>query len=108
MSTKDKRTRDSHAQLNGVRVAVKEKFPNGLLYPGDPEGSPSEVYNCRCKLVSYFPGSSRDRGLGNTVETYEKWLKQKQGLSANLSIISKSIPELVGHIDDLNDEKAIN
>lgn len=78
MSTKDERTRESHAQLNGVRVAVKEKFPNGLLYPGDPEGSPSEVYNCRCKLVSFFPGSSRDRGLGNTVETYEKWLKDKE------------------------------
>ena len=77
MSTKDERTRESHAQLNGVRVAVKEKFPNGLLYPGDPEGSPCEVYNCRCKLVSFFPGSSRDRGLGNTVETYEKWLKAK-------------------------------
>lgn len=108
MSTKDERTRESHAQLNGVRVAVKEKFPNGLMYPGDPDGSPSEVYNCRCKLVSFFPGSSRDRGLGNTVETYEKWLKQKQGLTANSGNISKGIPELVGHIDDLNDEKAIN
>ncbi len=35
----DDRTRESHAQLDGVRVDVKEKFPNGLMYPGDTEGA---------------------------------------------------------------------
>lgn len=112
MSTKDERTRESHAQLNGVRVAVKEKFPNGLMYPGDPEGSPSEVYNCRCKLVSFFPGSSRDRGLGNTVETYENWLSNKyaNGLISDAKQKDKIITPLLtsivnegnGHLEGLD------
>ena len=28
-----------------------ETFPNGLLYPGDPNGAAEEVINCRCTLM---------------------------------------------------------
>ena len=28
-----------------------ESFPNGLLYPGDPNGSVEEVVNCRCTIM---------------------------------------------------------
>lgn len=28
-----------------------ETFPNGLLYPGDPNGSADEVINCRCSIL---------------------------------------------------------
>lgn len=34
---------------NGLRK--DEYFPNGLLYPGDPNGEASEVINCRCSLL---------------------------------------------------------
>lgn len=51
MATLDARTRDSHAHLDGERVDVEESFSNDLRYPGDPEGHPREVYNCRCTLV---------------------------------------------------------
>lgn len=78
MSTRDGKTRDSHAELNGVRVDVDEPFPNGLMYPADPDGSPAEVYNCRCKLVSYFPGVSTDRKTGKSVDSYKKWLEFKE------------------------------
>lgn len=51
MATKDNRTRESHADLDGVFVDPDEAFDNGLQYPGDPNGEPEEVYNCRCTLV---------------------------------------------------------
>ena len=50
-STLDSRTRESHQKLDGEIVNVNEKFSNGLLYPGDPNGSASEVVNCRCALL---------------------------------------------------------
>ena len=50
-STLDSRTRESHQKLDGEVVGVDEKFSNGLLYPGDSNGSAGEVVNCRCALL---------------------------------------------------------
>lgn len=47
----DGRERASHAALDGDFVGIDEEFANGLMYPGDPDGEPEEVYNCRCALV---------------------------------------------------------
>lgn len=44
----DKRTRDSHARVDGEIRELDEEFPNGLMFPGDPSGSAAEVINCRC------------------------------------------------------------
>lgn len=57
MSTLDKHTRVSHQELDGEEQKVGDKwhpfkFSNGCRYPGDPQGPPHEVYNCRCTLVS--------------------------------------------------------
>lgn len=61
----DKRTRDSHAKVDGEIRELDEKFSNGLMYPGDPNGGASEVINCRCALLQ------RARwALGND---YTKW-----------------------------------
>ena len=51
LATNDNRTRESHARLDGEQVPVGEKFSNGCRYPGDPNGPPEEVYNCRCTLI---------------------------------------------------------
>ncbi len=48
----DADVRQSHKRLHGVTVGINEKFPNGLLYPGDPNGPPAEVIGCRCDLVA--------------------------------------------------------
>lgn len=56
MSTHDERTRESHARMDGETVPLDEKFSNGLEYPGDPNGAPEEVYNCRCSLVRKLVG----------------------------------------------------
>lgn len=44
----DGRTRDSHRRVDGEIRELDEKFPNGLMFPGDPSGSAAEVINCRC------------------------------------------------------------
>ena len=36
-------------EKNGLKP--DETFPNGLLYPGDPNGSAEEVINCRCTVL---------------------------------------------------------
>lgn len=56
MATNDDRTRESHAELDGEEVQVDEAFSNGLMYPGDPNGEPEEVYNCRCTMVTSIKG----------------------------------------------------
>ena len=50
-STLDSRTRESHQKLDGEVVGVDEKFSNGLMFPGDSNGTASEVVNCRCALL---------------------------------------------------------
>ena len=46
----DDRARDSH-RANGVVIEIGDKYANGLKYPGDPDGPPEEVINCRCRVV---------------------------------------------------------
>ena len=69
--------RDSNAHLDGVQVEYNEKFPNGLMYPADPQGQPSEVYNCRCTLIADVLGM-RGKRTSNTVGSYENWLSNKK------------------------------
>lgn len=58
LTQQDDRVRDSHADLDGVRVGMDEEFDNGLQYPGDPSGEADEVINCRCTLLYYDDTSS--------------------------------------------------
>src|SRR5690606_11249816 len=48
----DERVRESHnlCQEQGA-IPLGKPFHNGLQYPGDPNGGPEEVCNCRCNLV---------------------------------------------------------
>lgn len=55
MSTLDSRTRDSHRYMDGEIADIDEEFSNGLEYPGDPDGDPREVYNCRCTIIYHYP-----------------------------------------------------
>ncbi len=57
-ATLDNHTRHSHAMLDGQRVDVDKPFQSELgeiMCPGDPNARPTNVYNCRCTLVSYNP-----------------------------------------------------
>lgn len=70
LATLDARTRHSHAMLDGEQVAQDKKFSNGCRFPGDPQGPPWEIYNCRCTLVAALDGvdtSSAQRRARNAV-----------------------------------------
>lgn len=53
LTQQDELVRDSHAELDGVRVDLDEAFDNGCAYPGDQAGGADEVINCRCTLLFY-------------------------------------------------------
>lgn len=40
-----------HGQLSGTTVKINSAFPNGLMYPGDPNGSADQTVQCRCFVV---------------------------------------------------------
>ena len=89
MSTLDKHTRVSHQELDGEEQKVGDKwhpfkFSNGCRYPGDPQGPPHEVYNCRCTLVSDikdYPSKFNryDNIDGKPIKnmSYKEWKKAK-------------------------------
>ena len=85
IATLDHHTRASHGRLDGEIVDIDKKFSNGLMYPGDPNGLPAEVYNCRCTIGYNFPeypdedvprydneNQKRIKGM-----TYTQWAKTK-------------------------------
>lgn len=51
---RDARVRDSHREIHAQITKVGNKFSNGLLYPGDRNGSIKEWINCRCTDVPYL------------------------------------------------------
>lgn len=59
LATNDSRTRDAHAELNGVTAEIDEPFVNQIgqiMYPGDPNASAANLYNCRCTLIYNIEG----------------------------------------------------
>lgn len=55
IATVDERTRDTHANIDGDTAELEGTFSNGLQFPGDPDGPPEEVINCRCTIGYVFP-----------------------------------------------------
>lgn len=73
MATHDGRTRESHLQIDGETVPKDEEFGNGLMYPGDPDGEPEEVYNCRCSMTTRIVGvKSAEKGYYTDLKTGEQ------------------------------------
>lgn len=81
-ATLDDRTRASHIDLDGEEQEIEDAFTNGLMYPGDPDGDGSEVYNCRCYLRQHSDkAKASDLGLRNldhmSQTTYDEWKESK-------------------------------
>lgn len=110
LATLDARTRHSHAMLDGEQVAQDKKFSNGCRFPGDPQGPPWEIYNCRCTLIAAVDGvdtssaqrRARNADTGKTEVisnmSYAEWAgwkkDTKQVASAAKSDIIKAKPEI--------------
>lgn len=52
LAAHDNHTRRTHRIYDGMTIPIKEEFAPNLMFPGDPDGDPAEVYNCRCTLVA--------------------------------------------------------
>ena len=83
MANLDGRTRDSHRDLDGEEVDYNEEFSNGLMYPGDPDGEPGEVWNCRCTMVadldeSFVPDDLERRNSKLEGMSYDEWKKGRK------------------------------
>lgn len=83
LATPDGRTRHSHAAQDGEHVPVDEEFGNGLMFPGDPDGDPREVYNCRCTMVALVEETDPsvnpdevDRYTDLEDMDYDEWLEE--------------------------------
>ncbi len=97
LATLDSKTRTGHRELDGVRVPVGSKFPNGLRYPGDPNGAPSEVYNCRCTLIPYLPDFAEDTNVDRANKlpadySYDDWKSEH---------IDKSVVDKINSLENI-------
>lgn len=100
LATLDARTRHSHAMLDGEQVAQDKKFSNGCRFPGDPQGPPWEIYNCRCTLIAAVDGvetSSAQRRVRNPATgqtevisnmTYAEWAGWKKSVNTDALTIA--------------------
>lgn len=85
LATLDARTRHSHAMLDGEQVEQNKKFSNGCRFPGDPQGPPWEIYNCRCTLIAAVDGVDTSDAMRRTKDgivpdmTYAQWEASKYG-----------------------------
>lgn len=71
VATLDARTRESHRWCDGqTRDDPEEEFSNGLLFPGDPDGDPAEVCNCRCSMITTYNGVDPDFMKGGRSSTF--------------------------------------
>lgn len=101
-STGDGRTRPAHLELHEVSVPWDKPFENALgqiMYPGDPNAHPSNVYNCRCSLVTDFSELLKDE---------EEEEEEKEGKSAiNYSTVGLTEFNLKRpRVSDFDDEDA--
>lgn len=90
IATLDGRTRDSHRDLDGQTQDIDKPFDSPLgdiMFPGDPDAAPGNVWNCRCTLGNSYMEypydilKRRDNETREFVEnmTYRQWEAMKAG-----------------------------
>ena len=76
-ATLDGRTRTHHREIHGEVRELEEPFSNKLLFPADPNGAPSEVYNCRCTMLEVIDGVDPDIADAPSGKSRQEWLDEK-------------------------------
>lgn len=87
LATLDSHTRDAHRHLDGQEQDTDKPFQSDLgeiMFPGDPNADPANVWNCRCTLITQLKGFERDvsdLGLRHNSNlmgmSYEDWKQSK-------------------------------
>lgn len=76
-ATLDERTRTGHREMHGEVRELEEPFSNDLMFPADPSGDPSEVYNCRCTMLEVMEGVDIDIADAPSGKSREEWIEEK-------------------------------
>ncbi len=74
MAAEDARTRPDHVAADGQRAGMDDPFTVGgakLSRPGDPEGPPKQIINCRCIVTYETAQGSASGGHPATNQTVE-------------------------------------
>lgn len=88
LSTLDNRTRHAHQLLDGQVQPNEKPFQSilgDIMFPGDPNASSANVYNCRCTLIAEVEGVDtsdalrRDRWGMLPDMTFAQWENHKRG-----------------------------
>ena len=71
IATGDHRTRQWHLDIDGQTVPHNKPFHNfeDIFFPGDPDASPKNVYNCRCAEGAVIIGFRNSDGTINRIES---------------------------------------
>lgn len=85
IATPDDRTRASHLELDGQERDIDKAFSNGLMFPGDANGAPEQVWNCRCSIATKIVGFRKADGSISKVadvkepeSLHEKQMKEER------------------------------
>ena len=98
LATLDSRTRHWHRDLDGETAETDEPFIHSIpgdnraeiMYPGDPDAQPCDIYNCRCTILEAIRGHEidtsdislrHDKNLEGM--TYEEWKDAKAPVTSN-------------------------
>lgn len=93
LSTLDGRTRHAHQLLDGQVQPNEKPFQSilgDIMFPGDPNAAPSNVYNCRCTLIAEVEGVDMSDALRRDLwgplpnMTFAQWenTKRREGALA--------------------------
>ena len=95
IATFDSRTRHWHRELDGVSVDNDKPFENEMgkiMYPGDPDATGANIYNCRCRLICQIKGHEIDTTEGRlsyhdefASMTYDEWKASKKSYSKKIT-----------------------
>lgn len=123
ISTLDNRTRDAHRNLDGQVQNVDDPFISDLgniMFPGDPNAAPANVWRCRCTLGWEYPEYQRTNAVraGRTYDedgnptgwedvpemTYRQWERWKRGEAESepIPIVQKQIIDM-DNVADITD-----
>lgn len=88
LSTLDGRTRHAHQLLDGQTQDNDKPFHSilgNIMFPGDPNAEPANIYNCRCTLIAEVEDVDtsdalrRDRWGVLPNMTFSQWESSKRG-----------------------------
>ncbi len=82
IATLDGKTRDTHFAADGQRAPLAGTFTVGgalLRFPGDPDGPPDEVANCRCRVGVLAP----DEAIPDEVDRHTERLNGRDSVARN-------------------------